>query len=152
MAITALEARSKILDDLAAAIDQAALAVASLGEAFELLPDAAADRLESELFRPVQRAYALGKRTHAGFAARHGHPTGAFELPSPGLASQGVNSLVEQAVAATVDADRRIGELQDSMLPVESGDGELRSGLADVRELLAGVPVRAREFQRTLGR
>ena len=152
MAITALEARTKILDDLAAALDQTGLAVASLGEAFEQLPEAAGERLESDLFRPVQRAYALGKRTHAGFAARHGHASGAFELRSPGLASQGAASLVQQAATAAADADRRIAELQDSMLPVESGDGELRSGLSDVRELLAGVPVSAREFLRTLGR
>jgi hypothetical protein len=152
MAITAAEARRQILDDLGGAIDQAALAVASLGEAFEQLPEGAADRLESELFRPVQRAYALGKRTHAGFAARNGLESGAFELPSPGLTSQGAAVFVQHAAAAAAEADRRIAELQDSMLPVESGDGELRSGLADVRELLAGVSVSAREFLRTLGR
>ena len=152
MAITALEARGQILDDLAAAIDQTALAVASLGEAFEQLPDGAAERLEDTLFRPVQRAYARGKRTHTGFAERHGLATGVFELPSPGLGSQGVTALVERAVAGAADADRRIAELQDSMLPVESGDGELRAGLSEVRELLGEVPVSAREFLRTLGR
>jgi hypothetical protein len=152
MAITAEEARAKILDDLGGAIGQVAQAVGSLGEAFELLPEGAAERLEDTLFRPVQRAYATGKRTHAGFAARNGVPTGAFELPSPGAASQGAAAMVEQAAAAAADADRRIAELQDSMLPVESGDGELRSGLADVRDLLAGIPAAAREFQRTLGR
>jgi len=152
MAITADEARRQILDDLGGAIDKAALAVASLGEAFEQLPEGAGDRLETELFRPVQRAYALGKRTHAGFAARNGLESGAFELPSPGLASQGAAAFVQHAASAAADGDRRIAELQDSMLPVESGDGELRSGLADVRELLAGVPQSAREFLRTLGR
>jgi hypothetical protein len=152
MAITATEAREKILGDLAGAIDRVALAVASLGEAFEQLPESSGDRLESELFRPVQRAYALGKRTHAGFAARSGLETGAFELPSPGLASQGAKALVEQAVAAAADADHRIAELQDSLLPVESGDAELRAGLADVREQLAGVATAALGFQRTLGR
>ena len=152
MAITALEARTKILDDLGAAIEQLALVVASLGEAFELLPEGAAERLEGTLFRPVQRAYAVGKRTHAGFAGRHGLLTVAFELPSPSGASQDAASLVERAVAAAADADHRIAELQDSMLPVESGDGELRSGLADVRDRLAGIPAAAREFQRTLGR
>jgi hypothetical protein len=150
--MTATEARAKILGDLAGAIDRVALAVASLAEAFEQLPESSGERLEAELFRPVQRAYALGKRTHAGFAARNGLGTAAFELPSPGLASQGAKTLVEQAAAAAAEADGRIAELQDSMLPVESGDGELRSGLAAVRELLAGVPTAAREFQRTLGR
>ena len=42
-------------------------------------------------------------------------------------------------------------ELQDSLLPVESGDAELRQGLAEVRELLS-LSVPAREFLRTLGR
>jgi hypothetical protein len=45
-----------------------------------------------------------------------------------------------------------LGELQDSMLPVEVGDVELRTGLAEVRELLGGVRMRARELVRTLGR
>ena len=38
------------------------------------------------------------------------------------------------------------------MLPVESGDAELRSGLSEVRTLLAVLPGNAREFLRTLGR
>ncbi len=89
------------------------LAIAVLGEAFEQLPDAAADRLEAELFRPAQRAYAHGKRTHAGFAQRTSLATRAFDLPSPGLASQGVSSLVERAVSAAQAADRTLAELQD---------------------------------------
>ena len=152
MAITAAEARQTILDDLALAIDRIGLAVAALGEAFELLPEAAGERLEADLFRPAQRAYALGKRTHSGFAQRHGVSPRTFDLPSPGLSSQGAPSLVGKSVEAIVEADRRIAELQDSMLPVESGDGELRSGLGTVRELLGPVPRAAREFLRSLGR
>ena len=76
----------------------------------------------------------------------------AFDLPSPGPASQGAPALVGRAVEAVADADRRIAELQDSMLPVESGDAELRAGLSEVRELLGSVPVGAREFLRALGR
>ena len=152
MAQSALEARQQILDDLAAAVDQLALAVACLGEAFELLPTGAADRLESGLFRPVQRAYALGKRTHTGFAERCSLATREFELPVAGGRSQGARAFVERAVGATTDADRRIAELQDSMLPVESGDGELRAGLGDVRETIAPVAVSARELLRALGR
>ena len=45
-----------------------------------------------------------------------------------------------------------LGELQDSMLPIEVGDVELRAGLSEVRELIGGVRVRARELVRTLGR
>ena len=152
MAITAAEARTQILDDLAGAVDQVALAVGALGEAFELLPEGAGERLEDTLFRPVQKAYARGKRTHAGFAERNSLPTRAFELPSPGGSSQGAPALVQQAVGAAAEADRRIAELQDSMLPIESGDPELRAGLSEFRELLSQVAVSAREFVRTLGR
>jgi hypothetical protein len=152
MAVTALEARTKILADLAVAVDRAALAVAAFGEAFEQLPDAAGERLQSELFRPAQRAFARGQRTHSGFAERHGLEGRTFELPSPGLASQGASVLVERGVAAAFDADRRVAELQDSLLPVESGDAELRSGLSEFREALAPVPGNAREFLRVLGR
>ena len=152
MAISALEARTQILDDLAAAIEQVALAVACLGEAYELLAVDAADRLEAELFRPVQKAYARGKRTHIGFAERSALPRRDFDLPSPGRSSQGVKAFVERAVTASAAADHTLAELQDSMLPIESGDPELRSGLSEVRELLGAVPGSARHFLRTLGR
>ena len=152
MAQSALEARQQILDELATAVEQLALAVACLGEAFEQLPTGAGERLEDGLFRPVQRAYALGKRTHTGFAERCSLPTWEFELPVAGGRSQGARAFVERAVGATADADRRIAELQDSMLPVESGDGELRAGLGDVRETVSPVAVSARELLRALGR
>lgn len=152
MAITALEARRQILDDLATALDQLALALACLSEAHELLDDATAERLEAELFRPVQKAYGRSKRTHARFAQRCGLGVREFDSPSPGLSSQGVKAFVERAVAASSDADRRIAELQDSMLPIESGDAELRAGLAEVRELLDELPGTARQFLRILGR
>lgn len=152
MAITALEARRQILDDLAAAIDEIGLAVACLGEAFELLAVGTADRLDAELFRPVQKAYGRGKRTHSQFADRCGLPAGGLAAPSPGPTSQGAKAFIERAVTAAGDADRRIAALQDSMLPIESGDAELRAGLSETRELLSGVPTSAREFLRALGR
>jgi hypothetical protein len=152
MAITALEARTQILDDLAGAMDQVAVAIACLGEAYEKLDVGGADRLEAELFRPAQRAYGRGKRTHAQFAERVGLPSREFEAASPGLSSQGVKAFVQSAVIAAADADRRIAELQDSMLPIESGDAELRAGLNEVRELLGQIPGPAGLFLRTLGR
>ncbi len=152
MARTALEDRGQILDALAVAVDQLALAVACLSEAFELLAVDAADRLETELYRPVQKAYGRSLRTHTQFAERCALPRREFEPPSPGLRSQGVSPFVERAVTASTDADRTIAELQDSMLPIESGDAELRTGLSDVRELLDAVPASARQFLRTLGR
>jgi hypothetical protein len=152
MAQTTLEARQQILDDLAAALDQLGLAVACLSEAFDQLAVDAADSLDVEVYRPVQRAYGRGKRTHAQFAERYGLRGDSFEPPAPGVASQGVKAFVQRAAAAAVDADRRLAELQDSMLPIEAGDGELRTGLSEMRELLANLPTAAGRFLRTLGR
>ena len=45
-----------------------------------------------------------------------------------------------------------LAAIQDSMLPVEVGDRELRAGIAEARELLGGLRGRARELVRTLGR
>lgn len=150
--ITSAEAKQRILDELGVAVEQISLSVACLGEAFDLLPEASGDRLETELFRPVQRALARAKRTHGGFAERSGLAAAAFGTPSAGLPSQGPKSFVERAVSSAAAADLAIAELQDSMLPVESGDAELRANLAEVRELLADLPVGARQFLRTLGR
>jgi hypothetical protein len=152
MAITTGEARGQILDRLAAALDQLALTVACLGEAYELLDEATADRLEAQLFRPAQKAYGRGKRTLAGFASRYGLDSRELNSPTPGVRSQGVKSFVGRAVEASSEAERRIAELQDSMLPIEAGDAELRAGLTEVRDLLAGLPAAAREFLRVLGR
>ena len=152
MAITQAEARQQILDELGGANERIAFAVACLGTAYELLSIGPADRLEAELYRPVQRAYGRGKRTRMQFAERTGFEVSEYESPSPGLKSQGAKAFVERAVAAAADADRRLADLQDTMLPVESGDAELRSGLSEVRTLLAVLPGNAREFLRTLGR
>jgi hypothetical protein len=152
MARSALEDRERILADLATAIDQMALATACLGQAFEQLDEVTGDRLDLELFRPVQRAFGRAKRTHSQFAERFGLSGRSFESPSAGLPSQGVKRFVERAVQASAEAGQTIAELQDSMLPIESGDPELRTGLAEVRDLLDEMPGRAREFLRTLGR
>jgi hypothetical protein len=146
------EARQQLLDELAGATDALAVALSALGEAYELLDDQTADRLEEQLFRPVQAAYGRAKRTHAEFAARHDLPSRAFAPASQGHPSQGVKAFVDGAVAAVGQADSRIATLQDSMLPVEFGDAELRAGLSEVRRQLGDVPGRAREFGRTLGR
>ena len=152
MAITQREAREQILDDLGDAIERIALAVASLGAAYESLSVTSADRLESELFRPVQKAFGRAKRTHSQFAERTDLPTRQFASPSAGPPSQTAKALIEQALAAAGEAAHRIAELQDSMLPIESGDAELRSGLTESRALLDELPLASRQFLRTLGR
>jgi hypothetical protein len=148
----AREARQELLDTLGDAIDEIAAALAALGEAYEQLTTAPADRLEEELFGPVQTAYGRAKKTHAGFAQRQGLPGRTFTPATPGRPSTGIRGFVDSAVASVAEADTELAELQDSMMPVEVGDPELRAGLAEVRELLGSVRGRAREFVRVLGR
>ena len=152
MSYTTAEGREQVLSDLAVAIEQIADALATLGEAYEQLDERAGDVLEEKLFRPVQSAYARARRTHSEFAARSGLRARTFEPHSAGPAGQTVHSLIERAVDAVGDADQSIADLQDSMLPVEVGDPELRAGLSAVRETLSGVSLRARDLTRTVGR
>ena len=152
MSYVARDARQELLDTLAEAIDEIASALAALGEAYEQLGTGPADRLEEELFGPVQAAYGRAKRTHAGFAQRHDLPGRTFAPAAHGLPSTGARGFVDAAVDAVAEADAVLADLQDSMMPVEVGDPELRAGLAEVREFLGEVGARAREFTRTLGR
>ncbi|MDQ6836563.1 MAG: hypothetical protein M3016_10295 [Actinomycetota bacterium] len=152
MTYSTADARQKVLNDIAIATEQIAVALAALGEAYEQLDERAADVLEEQLFRPVQQAYGRVQRTHAEFAARSGLPGRSFAAQTPGPQSQSVQALIERAVFASGEADQTIAELQDSMLPVEVGDTELRAGLAAAREALAAVAIRARALTRTVGR
>jgi len=152
MAYVTREAREELLQTVAAATDEIAVALAALGAAYEQLDERTGDRLEEELFRPVQVAYGRAKRTHADFAGRHGLAGRTFEPASAGVPSQGVAGFLERALDSVAGADEMLAELQDSMRPVEVGDAPLRAGLAEVRELIGRLPDRAREFMRTLGR
>jgi hypothetical protein len=152
MASADAQARQRLLDALAEAIDDLAPALAALGAAYEQLDDQQADRLEEQLFRPVQRAYGRGKRTHAEFAARHGLPGRDFEMRLPGVASTGVKGFIEVAVDAVRRAETELAALQDSLMPIEFGDTDLRAGLTEVRELLGGFTQRAHGVVRTYGR
>jgi hypothetical protein len=152
MPISSQEAREQIAGDLAAAVERLGFAVASLGEAYEQLSVDAADRLEEKLFRPAQRALGRCKRALVGFERSTGVSVPEPPEQPPGPPSLGARGFVEHAVLAAVEADRRIAELQDSMLPIEFGDPELRAALGEVRELLAELPTAEREFIRTLGR
>lgn len=152
MAYVTREAREELLETIGEAIDELGRALGALGDAYEQLDERTADALEEGLFRPAQAAYGRAKRTHAGFADRHGLTRRTFEPVSPGAASRGVRAFVDIAVEAVEDADRILAELQDSMRPVEVGDPELRAGLAEVRELLAALPERARRLISRFGR
>jgi hypothetical protein len=152
MAYVSAEARRQLLDEVEAAVDDVGLALGALGEAYEQLDDHTADVLEQRLFRPVQGAYGRAQRTAAGFAERHGLTMRAATAATPHAGSTGVRALVDEATAAVRRADDRLSSLQDSMLPVEVGDPELRAGLADVRTQLASVAAAARELLRGLGR
>ena len=115
-------------------------ALAALSGAYELLDERTADRLEDELFGPVQVAYGRARRTHTAFAERYGLPTRTFSPAVQGAPSHGVRGFLDMAVESVAGADDTLAELQDSMLPVEVGDAELRAGLAEVRELVGALP------------
>lgn len=152
MAYDTAEARQQLLDALAAATEDIGLALGALGDAYERLDDAGADQLEEGLFGPVQAAYGRAKRTHTEFADRHHLPRATFETPPPGPPSRDVKGFLAQAVDAVARADGALASLQDSMMPVEVGDPELRAGIAKVRRQLGEVAGQAREFVRRLGR
>ncbi len=152
MAYTTVEARQHLLDQIAAAGEKLGVALAYLGEAYEQLDDHTGERLEEELFRPVRRAYGLVKRDHAEFAGRHGLPPGTFEPAHPQVLPGNAKGAIDNAVEAVGEADGILATLQDSMLPVEVGDPELRAGLAQIRQLLGGLSEQARQLVRTLGR
>jgi hypothetical protein len=152
MAYITAEARQQLLDDLARAVEALGESIAALGAAYELLDELTADRVEEQLFRPVQQAYGRAQRTYSAFAERYGLTTRAFAPGKAGPVSQGARALLDRAVDAVDDADDALVELQDSMMPVEVGDPELRAGLASVRALVEDVRGRARDVLRTLGR
>jgi hypothetical protein len=152
MAYTTSEARQELLETVAEATDDLGFALACLAEAYDALDEQNGDRLEEELFRPVQLAYGRAKATHTEFAERHGLPARAFEPQAAGVATAGAAGFIDRAVAAVGQADQALAGLQDSMLPVEAGDADLRAGIAAVRERVRGLPGTARELRRTLGR
>jgi len=153
MTYTSDEGRRELLAATAEAADTIAVVLAALGEAYELVDEDTAERLEAELFGPAQAAYGRLKRGHAEFAARSGLPAASFAVAEPpGAPSGGAQGYVEAAIEAAEHADDILSELQDSMLPVEVGDPELRAAIADVRTRLGEVPVRGHELLRMLGR
>ncbi|HEY7932526.1 MAG TPA: hypothetical protein VID48_01765 [Solirubrobacteraceae bacterium] len=152
MSYTAAQGREQILQVLAGAAEEIASALASLSEAHERLDDHSAERLEGDLFRSVQLAYGRAQRTYSDFADRSGLETRVIQPRPAGAPSGAIKSFIDSAIAAVEMANSQLAELQDSMLPVEVGDAQLRAGIADIRGLIDGLRGRAREFVRTLGR
>src|SRR5438874_12991347 len=108
MSYTSVEARQQLLDAFGEAADNLAHALASLGAAYEQLDEQQADRLEEQLFRPIQRAYGRAKRTYAEFAGRYGLSDREFTMPLPGVPSTGVKGFIQNAVDAVERAEREL--------------------------------------------
>ena len=151
MGYTTEEGRTQILDDAADAVEQLSIAVVALGEAYEHLDEQAGDRMETALFRPLQGAYGQLKRTLSEFAQRSGLPGRDFPAAPP-MAPEDPRASLEHAADAMQAADEILAELQDSLLPVEVGDQQLRGGLSGTRTAIAQLPEACDEFIRTLGR
>jgi hypothetical protein len=151
MSYTTESGRTQILDDSGAAGNDLGRAIADLGEVYDQLDDQSAERMEDQLFRPLQAAYGQLKRTRTEFAARHGLSESALRQAGPGPVADS-HQILERVADAVESADSALAELQDSLLPVEVGDRELRAGLSQVRTLIAPVPGATDEFIRTLGR
>jgi hypothetical protein len=152
MAYTNLEGREGLLEALAESAEQVGAALEYLGAAHERVDDQAADRLEDQLFGSTQRAYAFARKAYSGFASRHGLASRSFDQPAEPPGSLKAAELIEMAATEAENADEMLAGLQDDQRLVEVGDVELRAGVADTRQAIGPVPIRAREMLRTLGR
>ena len=152
MSFTAREGRIQLLGELGQAVHELAVAVACLAEAYELVDEGLADTLERRLFGPTQAAYARARRAQMEFASRVGLSDVPGAPASSGTHSADPRDYLQRGLESVERADALIAELQDSMLPVEVGDRELRDGLSESRSLIAEVPGRTRELLRTVGR
>jgi hypothetical protein len=125
MSYTTAEGREQILRELDQASAQIELALGYLSDAYELVDVNLADRLEEQLFGPVQASLARARRTHSEFARRVGMQADSAKAPLGGAQPHGARALIEAAADAIDQSDHWISELQDSMLPVDVGDPEL---------------------------
>jgi hypothetical protein len=152
MAYTTADGRRQLLDALAEVVDEIGFALAELGAAYEQLDHGTADKLEEELFGPVQKAYGRAKRTHAAFAERAGLDGATFEAQPAGLPSTGAKGFIDNAANAIGSADGALATLQDSPTMLEVGDAALRSDLVELRQTIGQFSHDARELVRRLGR
>jgi len=152
VAYTSDSARRQLLEQLGQAVGLLSLAVEALGEAYEAADEQMAAVLEEQLFRPAQRAYGRARQTRSRFSERHHLEAEPVTEGPAGAPSADPRIHLERAIDAIARADEVIAEMQDSMLPVEVGDRELRDGLTEVRELVADVPREGRQLLRLVGR
>jgi hypothetical protein len=151
MSYTSASGRQQILDECGNALTELDIALAELGEAYDHFDEHTAERFEAELFKPLQAAYSALTHARGGFAGRYGLEVAPPPPPPmPGLRDPRV--ALANAATAIHDADDALGELQDSMLPVEVGDVELRNDLAHSRRLLDPLPAVCRALSRGFGR
>ena len=143
MAFTTREAHEQIVAELGWAVGQIALASETLSDAYERLDVTTADRLEDELYRPLQRSFGRAKRTLVQFAGKVGIEPSEGEPDETNLGRLTVKQTIERAVALAADGGQRIAELQDSDMAIAAGDAELRAGLAETRRLLGELSSRA---------
>lgn len=151
MSYTSDSGRRQIIDDCVVGANLLSDALAALGEAYELLDDHTAEHMEESVFKPTQAALGQLKRTLGDFAARYGLPQPSFArsmIPAPADPHVTLDRVADQVA----NADGALADLQDTLLPVEVGDAELRAGLSRTRTLITRVPAAAEELIRTLGR
>jgi hypothetical protein len=143
--------RQQILEDAAAAAYPLSSALAAVSEIFEQLDEPTADRMEAIVFKPLQGGYGQLRRTLTEFATRSKLDPPEFHEPPVALPS-GAHAVLEHIAEWAGEADQIIAELQDTLLPVEVGDPELRAGLSGTRTQIAPVPGAVVQLLRTLGR
>ena len=152
MPYTTTEGRQELLELLGQATEQLGRALGSLGEAYERLDEQTADRLEEELFGPAQKAFGRLQRIYADFAGRAGLPGRSFAAESAGLPSSGAAGFIEEAVFALSESAASLVSLQEAEPWTEVADDELRTGVAEARQVVDPLPGQARGLVRTLGR
>ena len=102
MSQTDVQARQQLLDALGEATDDLAEALTSLGAAYEQLDDQQADRLEQQLFRPVQRAYGSASTRHCRLRLSRTLRGGVLDFGQPRAKSGSPTSIaINESCSAT---------------------------------------------------
>src|SRR5215469_14164003 len=100
MSYTNQEGRERIVRDLASASEQIELALSYLTDAYELVDEGLADRIEEELFSPVQASFGRARRTLGEFTRRYQLRDSATPPAASGARPHGARELVQSAADA----------------------------------------------------